>query len=88
MRGYYEARLSQDLMLTKGEAYDVSYEYDHASRIIKETVTGSINRVIAYTYDVNDNISTEIINVDSKVITKTYTYDESNNITSVAIVVS
>lgn len=88
MKGYYDLRLSNDLTLAKNEAYNIAYEYDGTGRISKETVTGSTNRVVDYTYDVNDNIVMQVIAIDEKVITKTYTYDEHNNITGVTVVVA
>lgn len=88
MKGYYDAKLSEALNLSVGESYDIAYGYDEAGRIIKEEVTGSIERIVEYTYDANDNISTEILTVEGKTITKTYTYDEFNNISGVNTVVS
>lgn len=88
MKGYFDARLSQDLTLSKGENYDIAYSYDAVGRIEKETVTGSINKVITYSYDANDNIIEESIAVNGKTITKTYGYDENNNIISVATTVA
>lgn len=88
MKGYYESRFTNDLTLAKDEAYNITYTYDLSGRISKEVVTGSINRVVDYTYDIHDNIATEIASVDNKTITKTYTYDEHNNITGVTVVVA
>lgn len=88
MKGYYDAKLAEALSLASGDSYSIAYEYDLQGRIVKETVTGDIARTVAYTYDENDNIITEIINVNGKTITKTYSYDTYNNITNVATVVS
>lgn len=86
MKGYFDSKLQEVLNLSSGSNYDVAYEYDESGRIVKETVTGSISRVVAYTYDENDNITKEVITFDGKTITKTYTYNELNNITNITVV--
>lgn len=88
MKGYFDSKFQEAMNLSADANYDIAYEYDVAGRIVKETVTGTINRVVAYTYDENDNITTEVVTLEGKTITKTYTYNESSNITNIAVVVS
>lgn len=86
MKGYFDSKFQELLSLSSDGNYAVAYAYDEAGRIITETVTGDISRVITYSYDPSDNIEKEVIAFDGKTITKTYTYDESNNITNIAVV--
>lgn len=74
--------------VTEG-AYDVVYSYDVQQRITMETITGDIERITEYIYDSEDNITSEIVKENGKVITKTYLYDSvTKNITSVHVSIS
>lgn len=73
--------------VTEGE-YAVVYTYDEAMKIIKEVITGAIERTTDYTYNADDDIEKEIITENGKTITKLYTYDEvTKNITNVGVTV-
>ena len=87
MKGYFDTKITEALTLASGQGYTVSYEYDEAGRIVKETVIGAINREVSYSYDANDNITTETINVDGKTIMKSYSYDRNSNISTIAVAV-
>ncbi|URZ18515.1 hypothetical protein [Clostridium felsineum] len=69
--------------------YEVSYVYDDKQRISEEKITGDIVKDTIFTYDSQDNISTEVVTLNGKTLTKNYVYDQAtNNLTSVKITVS
>jgi hypothetical protein len=69
--------------------YDINYDYDAQGRIATETITGDISRTTTFSYDADDNIQTEVIEENGKVITKTYSYDPvTKNVAKVSVVVT
>lgn len=85
MKGYYDTRIIQSLTEVANASYSIAYEYDLTGRITIEKVTGSITRETAYGYDAKDNIISETIKTDGKVITKAYNYDVNGNVTNVSV---
>lgn len=70
--------------------HNVVYSYNTIGDIIGETVyySGNIVRSTAFGYDEKGNISTEVISKSGKIITKTYGYDNEDNIASVNVVIN
>ena len=85
MKGYFDSKINEALTLAIGNEYDITYDYDETGRITKETVSGTVTRVTSYAYNAADNIVTETIVIGEKTVTKTYGYDEFNNIKTVSV---
>ena len=83
MRALFKLREIQRLTLATTGSYDVDYVYDQNGRIQQELVTGTITRTSTFTYDENDNVSTETIVEGGVTTLKTYTYNEAGDITKI-----
>lgn len=84
MRALKRIQALESFIGTTGN-YDVDYVYDDQGRVITENITGDGERSTNYTYDEKDNIKTEAVTCNGKTVTKTYTYDQANNITHIHV---
>lgn len=68
---------------TKARAFDCSIEYSQYGRILKETYTGGIEKVIEYGYNSHGDISVKKITENGQTKKASYFYDANGNLTSV-----
>lgn len=86
MKSFKTFRTMKALSLDIPGDYNIEYSYDAKGRVQSEIVTGCISKTTTYSYDSNDNISSEAIEIDNHIITKSYGYDSvTGNITSVTV---
>lgn len=63
--------------------YNVELEYD-GKRVIKEIYTGSVNKVVEYDYDANDNVIKKTVIKDDVIKIATYLYDLDGNLIEIS----
>lgn len=64
---------------------DISFQYDTDGQLLMETWTGDVNKTIQYTYNDRGLKAVEIESEGRLTITRTYTYDSNNRVTSISV---
>lgn len=84
---YYKKLENKVSMNTNGSilkpAHDIVLTYDTDGKVIKETYTGNVNKVIDYIYDTNKNIIKKTVTQDNIIKTANYQYDSNNKLISI-----